>query len=155
MSGGENQLVLSPWLVTWQSAHPRPDGRASPACSFKPIKVWRCITTHSLPVSHSALLLFTSQFIGLLKVSEFRPLISSCLFHFVSPFLVSSVVLSSLYLSVCLSYLSHCYKRENTARKKKYTPISGNTEDVSVNKFWSVLDICYRCSCSEHEHERN
>lgn len=125
MSAGENQLVLRPWLVTWQSAHPQPDGRASPARSFKPIKVWKCITTHSSTVSHSALLLFTlhSFTLSYRLVCSISSL-SSCQSHL------------PLYLSISL-----CYRR-------KYPLVSRTTENsISPCQWWKITkDICKYCT---------
>lgn len=94
------------------------------SCSFKPIKVWRCITTQSLPVSHSALLLFRLQFTGLLKASKFYPFMSSCLFH-------------NFCLSPSLS-LSHSKKTVTAAQNILPSADLCRIASVPVNNYKSV-----------------
>lgn len=86
--------------------------KSSPGRLFKPIKVWRCITTHSLTVSHRAL------HIGAHWSVENVP------FHIILsvPYYHLSCVFLSLFASFPLSPFHN----------EEYPPVSRPTEKVSV-----------------------
>lgn len=77
-SGGKRQLVLSPRLVTWQSAHSQPDGRASPAARSNQLR-----SGGVLPHSHylSLTVLCCSAHFSSLACWKSQSFTPSCLLH--------------------------------------------------------------------------